>query len=603
MRKSNISMWTGDFIWCLLLVSVKSKLYFKLDDNNANTFLSDKDSSDVNITNITLWDVCRTTFFMPHTYISIVSIDNDYLDSEEVFKKFGLTEWHTKIESISTSCAAIIVVRSPADLYRLFEFESSLTNQKYVFVIVVLECSETITIEMMNLWSSYYIYKYVIICGRTNPVLYIFRPFVSQNKPNIVEVSELSEISHNIVHATDNLYGSVLNVVLFPLMPYTIMSDGKYVGGIDFLVLETLQEAMNFTPVLFRPSDGKTYGVVGKNISGSMRDVILGKADIAFNGHFLMDYKNDEIMLTRSIHMDKMCFIVPMPSYKTHYAVVIHIFSTYVWCLIFVMYFSIIILYYVIEKITNPKNRRYSIQDLFLQSYTLTTLGITTIQADNVSKKFLLGSVLITVLILSNSFQGSLVTVLSRPMRSPYINTLEDLAESNLALQSRRAESLLSDPEGAQLVNTLRQKKLTNRNYVRLGRFPIMTIRLYRNYLYYRKNVTENLHAVPECIATYNLAYVVPKNSPYLAKIDKLLIQLFENGLQVNWFGTRMMFLMRNICWPLDNESFTQTEAKTFSMADLGFAFVFLIFGLVLSSVVFLIEILLGDKKKISNKN
>lgn len=445
----------------------------------------------------------------------------------------------------------------------------------------------------MFLWSTYYLYKYALICGVLRPIIYIYRPFLSTNKGQVTVISKLSEISNNIVHGVDNLHGSVVNIVLFPLLPYTMMSDGRYVGGMDFLLVETLQEFMNFTLVLFEPSDGKTYGVIGKNVSGSMRDIVLGNADIAFNGHFVMDYNNDDILLTRSLNMDKMCFIVPIPSYKTHYAVVIHIFSTSVWCMIVIMYFSIIICYHTIEKFTNTKCQRYSLQDLILHSYTLTTLGTTTIHADCMSKKFLLGSVLITVLILNNTFQGSLVTVLSRPMQNPYINTLEELVNSNLALQSHRAESLLTDPEGAKLVATLRQRKLTNNNFVRLARFPFTVVRLFHNYLYYRNNVTEHLHTVQECIATYNLAYVVPKSSPYLVRINGFLIQLFERGLHINWFRTRMMFFMRNICWPLENESLTQTEAKSFTMDDLKFDFVFLMFGLTLGTLVFIIEMLL----------
>ncbi|XP_046662560.1 uncharacterized protein LOC124355428 [Homalodisca vitripennis] len=405
------------------------------------------------------------------------------------------------------------------------------------------------------------------------------------------------------MHGVDNLHGTVLRVVLFPWVPSAVTHHGKYVGGMDYNTLETLKERMNFSSITFRPSDGHTFSHTGRNVSGSIRDIVMGNADISFNGHFLLDYKINEIKLTHMVFMDKICFVVAMPSYKSHYTAITNIFCPSVWGLITFLYFIMIFLYYGIQYIVRSKNQNYKMTDLFFLFYELLIFGgSSSIRADIISKKFLLGSLLITLLILNNTFQSSLVTVLSKPVRNPFINSLEDIINSNLALQSERAESLWSDPDFVQLLNTLRKRKLKENNFVRLVRFPITKIQLYRNYVVYRKNMTEYLHTVPDCIVSYFLAYVVPKTSPFLNKINSYLLRFQESGLHLQWFDNGTQYILLRTYYPLINEHLVEAQAKIFTMEDLAFVFTLLLIGLFLSVAVFIVEHIIGDKCR-SNKN
>lgn len=83
-------------------------------------------------------------------------------------------------------------------------------------VIVVMECLlAEVKFEMEALWKYHKVYKYVLLCSKQNPSMYIYRPFVENSKNRIFEVKDKTEISDNIVYALDNLYGSIIRIVLF----------------------------------------------------------------------------------------------------------------------------------------------------------------------------------------------------------------------------------------------------------------------------------------------------------------------------------------------------------------------------------------------------
>lgn len=568
-----------------------------ISKQNASEFLNPLSN-----THFDFWEICHATFYVSDYHVSIITLNNEFLGPKEVYSKRGLVTWYTSVtDNLTLSRNVIIIVKFVNQFHELF-YTTSLWNQKTIFVIVILECSLDIKLEMETLWQFHNIHKYVLMCGEQLPVMYMYRPYIPHKNSKIFEITDITEIASSIIHAVDNLYGLQLRVVLFPMIPAAITDkDGKYVGGADYCSLQVLQQRMNFTSVIYPPTDGKTFPQPGKKLSGSVKDLVTGKADIAFNGHFLQNYGIDEVEMTRYVYMDKLCFVTAMPSFKSHYTVIIHIFSRSVWVCLAIVYFLIIIVYYMILKLTQTKQHKHKFKDLFLHVYAIFIIGASTLKTNQSSQKLLIGAVLLGVMILNNTFQGLLTTVLSRPSRNPFIDTIDQITKSELALQSQHAETLVTDPDILHLLKALRRNKPTTTNFIRLARFPIMHFEKFYTYMSHwaPENVTEHLHTVQECIKSNYLSFVVPRKSPFLNRINKYLLRFQESGLMARWFGGTTNFLLINSFWPVENEQTVEIPPKVITVNDLTAIFYLLVYGLTIATVVFLIESLVGTWKSL----
>lgn len=295
---------------------------FENKTTNQSDTVNEIHKDDSTLNDIKFVEICKMTFVKSYWHVSILTFENMILNPNWVYKQeLGPVEWHTTTTTFKASEAVILVVES-AELFHQLITIQSLWSQDATYVIFVLQCTTDVKKEMANLWQFKYIYKYVLICGVKDYVLYIFKPFYSLNRSNIGEISDLFDIRFNILHGTDNLHKAKMRVVFFPRVPTAMRKNGTYIGGADYLSLVTLRERMNFTTVMARPSDRMTFTQAGENVTGSARDIVIGNADIAFNGHFVQDYKIPGMRLTRYVYMDKICFIVGMPTLKSHFTVI-----------------------------------------------------------------------------------------------------------------------------------------------------------------------------------------------------------------------------------------------------------------------------------------
>lgn len=572
----------------------------KLSKNGPNIKLSNN-LNNVSQTNLNFWEICHLTFIKKYEYILVyvININYDFFKHKHMYNELGLVQLYTTVETSRTSKAVIIFISVLDELRRMVNSKTTFWNQDSILVIVVMECLllAEVKFEMEALWKYHKVYKYVLLCGKQNPSMYIYRPFVENGKNRIFEVEDKTEISDNIVHAVDNLYGSIVRIVLFPQDFFAITNNGKYIGGVDYSPLQILQKKMNFQPLISLPTDGNKFTQAGKNITGSVRDIVLGIADIALNGHFLIDYGTDLIVLSRYVYMDKLCFIVPMPPYNSPYSLIVQIFPKSIWALIVLVYFTTIIIYYIFEIFTVSKHRTPKLDNLWLQIFALFIFGATSLKINSTPKKLLLGGLLLNILIINNVFQGSLLTVLSKPTRKQPMETFDQVLKSDLVLVSKNVEGLIDDPKLLQSLSRLQERKISkDNNFVRIQRFPVSHVHDYHNHLRYRKNnVTELLHIVSEYIKSDLVSFVLPKNSPLLDRINLYLMRFQESGLTGKWLGRDVSLMIRKMYKPLKEDELETTQARSFTLNDLTFIFTLLFIGLGLSTIVFFCEKVLGN--------
>jgi hypothetical protein len=109
------------------------------------------------------------------------------------------------------------------------------------------------------------------------------------------------------------------------------------------------------------------------------------------------------------------------------------------------------------------------------------------------------------------------------------------------------------------------------------------------NYLHTFRNSdgTLQLHIVEECPRTYSLAYIIPKGSPFLFRINNIIAQLVESGIIDKWNkDTRFNMTAFKKCTYSSNDS-----NKVFSLEDLQMPFLILVCGLFGSAITFFVEL------------
>ncbi|KAJ8935435.1 hypothetical protein NQ314_012855 [Rhamnusium bicolor] len=135
--------------------------------------------------------------------------------------------------------------------------------------------------------------------------------FLEENTFGAIEKYSIKDVLRNqllIVHSLENLNGFKLNVTMFireptafrrnlqRVKPEDMERSGGYYG-LDGSFLSSLANKMNFKVSVFQPIDGENFGYVTKKgrITGSLADIVYGRAEFAGNSRFLMDYGTDHI--------------------------------------------------------------------------------------------------------------------------------------------------------------------------------------------------------------------------------------------------------------------------------------------------------------------
>lgn len=104
-------------------------------------------------------------------------------------------------------------------------------------------------------------------------------------------------------------------------------------GGFDGFVMGNLAKALNFQLEIIKRLPQDTYGSVLPNntFTGTLGDVLYGKAEASFNARFLLDYGTAQIEFMFPVLGDKMCVIAPAAQKIPQWTAIFKCFSVNVW--------------------------------------------------------------------------------------------------------------------------------------------------------------------------------------------------------------------------------------------------------------------------------
>lgn len=208
---------------------------------------------------------------------------------------------------------------------------------------------------------------------------------------------------------------------------------------------------------------------------------------------------------------------------------------------------------------------------------------------------------IVTVCLLSlnivTMFQSSLATVFIQPMFYKDIDTLQQFADSNqrIIIKHRAILTDLFPEDSSELFRTLHERINLIPSPDKIAADLLepgmasatrkMTLRLSED---------ENaVHLVEECPKNYNLALLLSRHSVYLDSVNSVILDLNQFGFMIKWITDE--YFRVKIKSATTNPSIT-SKARTLTLTDMQLPFILLGLGVIMATIVLLIEKLLNVK-------
>ncbi|XP_052131133.1 uncharacterized protein LOC127751517 [Frankliniella occidentalis] len=243
-----------------------------------------------------------------------------------------------------------------------------------------------------------------------------------------------------------NLNGLPVRLTLFPRRPTAVLLKNdsraashqhpleRVIGylGMDARILEMFALRLNFSPVVLGTTDGKTFGYnVNGNYTGTLKDLMTGHSDIAFNQHFILDYNSQDVLPSAPVDYDALCVVIPSGETHTKWAQMLQVFSLHAVLSFFLLATVLVVFFYFISE---HAPRRPTLNDSIFYMYAMLCGAPVVPQPKVCSQRVLIGCCALFGVLATNSFQSQMATTLSRGRTPLQIRTLQQLDESGLLI-------------------------------------------------------------------------------------------------------------------------------------------------------------------------
>lgn len=461
-------------------------------------------------------------------------------------------------------------------------------------------CFKFAELVLARFWKEFGIINVCanVPCSCNSNIIYQNHPFL--RKINAFNFSELQ--NHPI--STKDLKQYPLRVSMFQRLPTAIEVKNDPIikvlnkkppkpellySGVDGFMMGTLSQVLNFR-IIYQKTDYYEYGkfLANGTAVGSLGDVVYRRVHIAGNGRFMEYYDGGRVEFSLPYQNDYVCFVVPKSQKVPRWIMLFHCFAIESW----LAFFTVFTLAAILWKALGGK---------FLIFYSIFINSPTTFNQLTQKQKLFLIFCLSYNLIILGVFQGSFTTSFSTISYYPDITTLEALAESGLKITSN-VEVFKNDN------NTL-ATTLKNRQQPTNGDWALKRAALKRDVagierrldaiyhiqkLFLDENGSPLVHIVDECVTSHFIAFIVPKDSPFLEQFNLVIARLTECGFALKWY--------RDITGSeiLKSRSITLRsgdEKKALVLSDVQAAFYILLMGLGVASCVFLLELWKNERR------
>jgi hypothetical protein len=289
-------------------------------------------------------------------------------------------------------------------------------------------------------------------------------------------------------------------------------------------------------------------------------------------------------------------------------------FHPNLWILLFVTHITCGYVWYFLkneaEKIHRNRRTKYPINVLVLEMWNIMAGYPSAMMPFLNIERILMAACLLANIIVVGTFQGFLSTAFSTTSSFKDINTLEELDQSGLPIGTASVGLLdiFGTESGNPLLDSLRAKMklLVKKNFndtARARKICAVDRKADISITIKTKFQTPEgqllMHVVDECPRAYHLAYIMHKDSHLLPQFDMALLKFAQAGLINKWYeDIEYAIITHHIYRDLVYED----GFKVFSVTDVQISFFILIIGHIVSSIVFVIELIVDrmQSRKVS---
>lgn len=276
-------------------------------------------------------------------------------------------------------------------------------------------------------WNKKILNVSFVLVGNTITTA-IYNPFTNNHTINITFSTNINIFPDKL----RNLFGYNINISMFPNILDAIPNGNSFKGR-DGLMASTVEQILNATFTYIGPSDGADYGEKnseGMRMSGVFGDVANGRTEIAFNSRYLKGEFENLLEATYPHGRDDLTGLVPVikPSEIKDFG---RNFSTQIWLVLIatqiILFCLICILTTTTEHDINPVAVIEVLFRLMLGQSAQYHEGVTSI-------RLVLLSITCITFFFEIAYVSQLASILAVPRKPNQINTLEQLADSDLKI-------------------------------------------------------------------------------------------------------------------------------------------------------------------------
>lgn len=516
------------------------------------------------------------------------------------------------------------------------------TNQ--YLVIVTAPISLILSRDIFQtIWKTYSVYRMVFISTQDNfRCLSRYLPFEKnrQNEYGVVSKICLTNLTNNIELYTnfENLNGYPIRVIVFRslMMNITFNKDTRTYEykGLDADAMVLLEKLMGTQFRIKVLSTNFTKTNWQDPFHCSLQYIEDNDVEIIITSFFVHQYHEyRRYEFTASVYEDKLCLIAPTAGFIPKSYMPIMPFASDLWTALAIYNVLVSVLWFLIKYYSGSFRRQETvllpltrmefvlsrrsnlpprIHPYIASCFDLVETSCYPLKengggpSSTMSQRVFLFGTLFFGLIIVDLYQSYLVFGLSNPFHYPELNTLEDVANSNLTIITK----YYNMKEHTFMENTTLNKKLRSKTEVITSDKPTndlvafdkviamnryASVKLNDLSKYYDADGNELLHLVEECPTTYLLSYVMSLYSPYRERINGLLLRMQQAGLVSLWY--------ENMAYPSyiieQKRKVDKSERKIqLNMEHYFLTFIGLSIGLFFCTVIFLAELYFAKKSQ-----
>lgn len=485
-------------------------------------------------------------------------------------------------------------------------------------IALIIEKTDQDSIEeiLRRAWIEFKMLNIMII-NVSGEIGVIYNPFI--NRIKLFNLHEEIDFEEFAKERMSNLYGYPLRINVFDVMMLCRVIEKKKYELACSEILYTIKRLMNMTLEYVEPNDGEEFGYIHSNgtYMGSLGEVEYERVDISVVLRSIAEYKEAlNLYFLTPVIIVKFCFVVPNNFYPLTFEVFPHKFVDNI-TLVLVIFsmFMLILVTYVIDTLTKSRTSIIKIALSYFSLYNNVSIVST---PTKLYSRLLCGTMLIFTIIMSNSYQGSIIRQLNTMGSAANIETIEQLLASDLIIRVpsgpdkyiRDFQSFPKESRQKRLIDKQIVTETSSAIQIKYAAYdrkaaimcPNFFIEIYETI--FLSNVTGEslINYVPECVFEYYMSVMVPKSSPFINHFNRIIQLVIEAGLIEYQYDRGKAESKLAYTRQVKEGIFFEKTERLLSMKELQTLFTYYCIWLGIAFIVLIIEIIVSKVKFLSEK-